>query len=221
MSTIVKVPERRRRPGDCSNKGHCHIAVLPQPEASHGSHLHCRPRHADLPRPRGCTHRPGADAVGVLAAVPVPAVHTPVYGVADVAVACVPGSTGTGDVHASLRALCVPGTPPVVLAAHVDHYRDKSVRLTETPCYVSWWSVCLSRRHPTDMAILDRAAQQVVTCCLAVLSAFSLAHHPRPSWLPPYLCTFSHLLRSVGCIRRGCRSGRWPEGGTVESRWAS
>lgn len=63
----------------------------------------------------------------MLAAVPVPPVGTPVYGVADVAIASVPGVAGTGDVHPDLGALCVPGAAPVVLAAHVDHCRDKGV----------------------------------------------------------------------------------------------
>lgn len=66
----------------------------------------------------------------MLAAVPVPAVRTPVHGVADVAITCVPRGTGTGDIHTNLCALCMPGTAPVVLAAHVNHCRDKSSRLS-------------------------------------------------------------------------------------------
>lgn len=87
-----------------------------------------------VPGPTGGTHRPSADAVGVLTAVPVPTICTPVYGVTDVAIASIPRSTGTGDVHSNLCALCMPGTSPIVLATHVDHCRGKSIRLTKTPC---------------------------------------------------------------------------------------
>lgn len=69
---------------------------------SQGSQLGCPPRHADVPGPRGRAHRAGADAVGVLAAVPVPAVGTAVDGLADVAVPSVAGGTGAGHVHARL-----------------------------------------------------------------------------------------------------------------------
>lgn len=90
-----------------------------------GTLSHRTPSWAALPGPRGRAHRAGADAAGVLAAVPVPAVGTAVDGLADVAVPSVAGGAGAGHVHAGLGALCVPGTAPVVLAAHVDHCRRK------------------------------------------------------------------------------------------------
>lgn len=121
MSAIAEGTVGRGRPGDCSNRGHGHVTVLQQPPA-------LSPQAGGPPAAAGCTHRPGADAAGVRAAVPVPPVGTPVYGVADVAVAAVPGAAGAGDVHPGLGALRVPGAAPVVLAAHVDHCREKGVR---------------------------------------------------------------------------------------------
>lgn len=53
------------------------------------------------PSPRAA-HRAGADAAGVLAAVPVPAVGTAVDGLADEAVAAVAGVAGARHVHARL-----------------------------------------------------------------------------------------------------------------------
>lgn len=82
---------------------------------------------------------------------------------------------------------------------------------------MSWWSVSLSCQSSHQYG-----RWEMVTSCL-VTSAFPCARHPStpaPRGSPD-LSTFSRLLRSAGCIHRGCRSGRRPGGGTVESRWAS
>lgn len=55
-----------------------------------------------VPGPGGRAHRAGADAEGVFAAVPVPAVGAAVDGLADVAVPAVAGVAGAGHVHARL-----------------------------------------------------------------------------------------------------------------------
>lgn len=165
----------------------------------------------------GCTHRASADAVGVLAAVPIPAICTPIYGVADEAVTFIPRSTGTGDIHTNLRALCVPGTPPVVLAAHVNHCRDRRISLTKTPCQASRWPVCPASCHISFAN--RRQSPPAWQCCL--LSPLLTTPLPQPLVAHPYLNTSSHRPRSAGYIHRDCCHGRQPGGGTAESRRAS
>lgn len=86
-----------------------------------------------LPLSVGCAHRPGADAVCMLAAVPIPAICTVVNGLADVAVTPVPRSTGAGDVDTKLRAGSMRGTATVVLATHVNGCMENSVTITGAP----------------------------------------------------------------------------------------
>lgn len=81
----------------------------------------------------GCAHRPGADAVCMLAAVPIPAICAAVNGLADVAVTPVPRSTGAGDIDTKLRAGSMRGTATVVLATHVNGCMENSVTITGAP----------------------------------------------------------------------------------------